>query len=382
METSLKSIAQDAEVKALGVESSAQAVLRWLSLEDRDWLLIYDNADGRPEDVEGYLPAGEGGNILLTSRNPNMRQFVSRQEGIIEVVGMDEDDATSLLLKWVPHERSASDVTSSARSIVQILYCLPLAVDQAGAAIHNGLCTIHEYLSIYFSHRKDLMSRTSFSGASNYGRAANTTWDLSYNRICAVALGKEESSHVSSHAAESAMIIINTFAYFHNDQISEEIIMRAAESPEQLPWSSSNTTIQVTHRNEFLHKLVRHLLPSDKTGSSKLFPWRNGKAPIADSDSVAAIPDDNEFFRRFARRFLVLDSSRSWDPLPFRAGIQILNSFSLISTDTNRGSYSFHPLVHSWSRDRLTEEEQKVICCHRMRQGLQNYFLGETGRHQ
>ena len=119
IELSFKSIAQDAEVKALGVENSTHAVLRWLSVEERDWLLIYDNADGRPEDVEGYLPAGEGGNILLTSRNPNMRQFVSRQDGVVEVVGMDEDDATSLLLKWVPHERSASDVESLARSIVQ-----------------------------------------------------------------------------------------------------------------------------------------------------------------------------------------------------------------------------------------------------------------------
>ena len=111
MELSFKSIAHDAEVKALGVQNSARGVLHWLSVEKRDWLLVYDNADGRPEDVEGYLPPGEGGNILLTSRNPNMRQFISRQEGIIEVVGMDEDDATSLLLKWVRHERSASDVT-------------------------------------------------------------------------------------------------------------------------------------------------------------------------------------------------------------------------------------------------------------------------------
>ena len=61
MELCFKSIAQDAEVKALGVESSAHAVLRWLSVEERDWLLIYDNADGHPGDVEGYLPAGKGG---------------------------------------------------------------------------------------------------------------------------------------------------------------------------------------------------------------------------------------------------------------------------------------------------------------------------------
>ena len=39
-----------------------------------------------------------------------------------------------------------------------------------------------------------------------------------------VALGKEERSHMTSSAAEGTMIIIDTFGFFHNDQISEEII--------------------------------------------------------------------------------------------------------------------------------------------------------------
>ena len=323
MELSLKSIAQDIEAKALGIESSASSVLRWLSREERDWLLIYDNADGRPEDIEAYMPPGSRGNILLTSRNPNMRQFVSQQGAIVQVVDMAENDATSLLLNWVTTESLTADVESLARSIVRTLYCLPLAVDQAGAAIHSGLCTIDEYSSLYLSRRKDLMSHPSFKGASNHGRVAYTTWDLSYNTIHAAALEKGHSSNMSSDAAESAMLIIDTFAFFHNDQISEEIIKRAAESPKQLPWCSDKS-------------LTTH----DDRGS-----YNNDK-----------------FYQKLAYRFLALDSSGRWNPLPFREGIQILISFSLISVDTNRRSYSLHPLVHSWSRDRLTEEGQKVRC--------------------
>lgn len=45
----------DPEAVAAGIEASPNSVLRWLSAQEHDWLLIYDNADCNPNEIEGYL---------------------------------------------------------------------------------------------------------------------------------------------------------------------------------------------------------------------------------------------------------------------------------------------------------------------------------------
>jgi tetratricopeptide (TPR) repeat protein len=49
-----------------------------------------------------------------------------------------------------------------------------------------------------------------------------------------------------------------------------------------------------------------------------------------------------------------------WDPQPFRKALSILSSFSLINRDKN-GLVSIHPLVHTWTRDRLGHSEEEGI---------------------
>ena len=48
---------------------SSQSALAWISSLQSDWLLVFDNADGRPEVVEKFIPSGSKGNIMVTSRN-------------------------------------------------------------------------------------------------------------------------------------------------------------------------------------------------------------------------------------------------------------------------------------------------------------------------
>jgi hypothetical protein len=57
-----------------------------------------------------------------------------------------------------------------------------------------------------------------------------------------------------------------------------------------------------------------------------------------------------------------MDSNGNWDPLVFREGIGVLNNFSLVCRDKGQETYSIHPLVHYWSRDRMKQAEQSEIC--------------------
>src|ERR1700692_1603521 len=170
IELALRDIATEPDARAAGVEKTAKSVIQWLSRIEHDWFIVFDNATGDNRGLVQYLPQGDRGNILFTSRNLSLARHVS-QEARIELGDMDEDDAISLLLKSSSVDACSAKLWEAAGPIVKELCCLPLALDQAGAAIASGLCSIDDYLSRYSQHRRELLADATFEGASNYGRA-------------------------------------------------------------------------------------------------------------------------------------------------------------------------------------------------------------------
>jgi hypothetical protein len=196
-------------------------------------------------------------------------------------------------------------IAYSHRTRAKELCFLPLAVDQAGAAIAGGLCDMGDYLQMYYECRQTLLAHRSFEGASSYGRAVYTTWELSFLTLEAkMAKGKSE---MDAQAAESAIVILQTFAFFHFDGIAEDIFRRATEKPKD------GTDVWLRATSSLPHQLLNCN--------------KNGK----------------------------------WDLHFFREGIQILISYSLIKK-SNSGVYSMHPLVHCWIRDRMLQPEQQTRC--------------------
>ena len=99
MEMSLKGISSLPAAQYSGVDGSVGSVLQWISFLQEEWLIVFDNADAPPpEVVEKFIPPGDRGNILITSRNKSMGRIVSF-ENRIEIKGMEEADAITLLLK-------------------------------------------------------------------------------------------------------------------------------------------------------------------------------------------------------------------------------------------------------------------------------------------
>ena len=314
IEEDIKSIADHPFAKAAGVERSVQSAIQWLCYADHEWLLIFDNADGDPNTISKYVPPGIRGNILFTSRNPMMRHHVSSNNGHVEVDAMAEEQAISLLLQSAMLDESSTDLIALSRTIVEELCCLPLAVDQAGAAIASGLCNIYNYRELYDKSRNELLAHSSFNGASNYGRAVNTTFELSYKAIRDCTFGT--SDRMTSRTAEIAIFILETFAFLHNENISEDIIKRAAEAPFEI-----DTTPQL------------------QCGQ-----------PMANKQSLREL---------ISPELLRCHDSGEWDPLVFREGIQILCSFALVKPNPSTNSYYVHPLIHSWSRHRMTNEDKQ-----------------------
>jgi hypothetical protein len=91
--TDLKSIAV-----AKGVGDSENDALTCLSRKREEWLLLFNNADDPMLNLRDYFPCCSHGNILITSRNHDIRHHATGQRSHYKVSGMSESDARRLLL--------------------------------------------------------------------------------------------------------------------------------------------------------------------------------------------------------------------------------------------------------------------------------------------
>ena len=315
---SLRGISSISAAQASCLDDSVESVLQWMSGIQEEWLLVFDNADDPPVYVvERYIPPGDRGNILITSQNRSMGSLISF-ENTIEVNEMEEADAISLLLKASYLDASAKHI-EVAKSIVTELGCMPLAINQAGAYIEAGRCSIDKYLQQFSLHCQTLMSDTTFRGASKYDRTVYGTWDLSYKEIKRRASGQSSATQ----AAYAAILILQICAFYHHSNISKDIFQSAAEESREYVVDS-----------EVAEKLPLAM-------------------PLLD------------------RTLLALDDNGHWDEFIFGQGIAVLLSFSLMKRDESSEMLSVHPLVHCWSREQMTKSEQQrmyemgsiILCC-------------------
>ncbi|KAJ7190149.1 hypothetical protein GGX14DRAFT_606513, partial [Mycena pura] len=96
IDASLKSVAI---MKSIG--TTAKDALLWLTSTHDKWLLLFDNADDPRMNLNIWLPQCNHGNIIITSRNPELHVYA----GVSTVVSnMQETEAVVLLLKAAKQE--------------------------------------------------------------------------------------------------------------------------------------------------------------------------------------------------------------------------------------------------------------------------------------
>lgn len=163
---------------ALSPSEVAKNVLWWLNRQQK-WLLVIDNLDNL-EVVDSYLPdASLGKHTLITTRNQHCHHIPA--EGL-EVKELDIQDATELLVTR-SNVGQTPEILNEARSIVNELGCLPLAIEQAASYIRETSKNIFTYLPSYRKNRTRHHARTSEGNRNYYKETVATTWQLSFNQI-------------------------------------------------------------------------------------------------------------------------------------------------------------------------------------------------------
>ena len=303
----------------------------WLANLNMSWILVIDNADDPSIDVSRFFPTGDRGHILLTSRNPECRWH--QTVGYQEMREMNPNDAITLLLRAAGKDQQSSKLRELARPITQTLGYLPLALDQAGAAIRQGICTLKNYLSVYNRQRKQVMGTKPIQGSEAYKYTVYTTWEVSFQMI----------RKFETPAAMDACELLQMLPFLHFQQIPTSMLRRA--------WEYSSRSYSWQPKKTFLSRLWT-IFRSQRTGADP-----------------SVLPR------------MLNQEGQHWDTTRFQKALLMLEQFSLVSRDAERDeesaaavndnqsgdshadsdvTYSMHPLVHFWARDRMNKVEQEL----------------------
>jgi hypothetical protein len=260
--------------------------------ENKEWILLFDNADDPNLDLFPFFPACAHGNIIITSRNPQLAAYGPDSHS--KIGDMDEPNAIDLLLqravkeKTIQNRHLASEIVKvcwlfihrhSLIGLVQELSCLPLAIIQAGAYILRFKC-LNSYLSIYKENYAKLLNQHPTQSHADYRRTVYTTWQISFSRL----------SKVSARFLQLCSLL-------HHSNIEVKIFEQAAK------W----------------------IIRNDRKDS------------------------ESETFH-LAKQFLnnFVSNSGVWDQQQLMNTCAEIEAFSLIEKDEATNMLSMHPLVHLW----------------------------------
>lgn len=187
---------------------------RWLN-EHTGWLLILDNADDM-QMVSDFLPSEGKGQVILTTRAQATGLIAHNIE--LEYMGLEEGALfllrrAKLIAREAPLDTASYINWTKARTIVQLMDGLPLALDQAGAYIEETACGLSDYLNLY-QRRQTALLRRRGRLAIDHPESVATTWSLSFKKV------------EQAHAA--AIELLQLCAFLHPDAIPEELFHAGA----------------------------------------------------------------------------------------------------------------------------------------------------------
>ncbi|KAF8056053.1 hypothetical protein FPV67DRAFT_674744 [Lyophyllum atratum] len=191
------------------IGSSVEDAQRWLSNETGRWLILFNNADDVTLNLSTFFPLNSHGNILITTRNPQL--CIHTRNGGFKVQGLGEEEATELLLSMIFQNDSVTRCArDQATAIVKELSRHPLAVVQAGAYIAQNQ-NLRGYLELYKRHRTQLWQTQPVQRHDEYQWTVYTTWQMSVDLL-----------------RPEAVTFLRICAFIHYEGISENLFRAAS----------------------------------------------------------------------------------------------------------------------------------------------------------
>ena len=164
------------------VSNKVTATKEWLSRkENSSWLLIFDNADDLESiSLSKYFPASFWGHIIITSRDGAAIGFVGQEGSVMD--RLTAEDAVEVLLEKAGIRNAPQADLEMARVIVvELLGCLPLAVDQGGAFIRERRKSLADYHRLFQLHQNQVLSFR--PRLAEYDKTVITAWEMNFSQV-------------------------------------------------------------------------------------------------------------------------------------------------------------------------------------------------------
>ncbi|KAL7948403.1 hypothetical protein V8C42DRAFT_314325 [Trichoderma barbatum] len=271
---------------------------------DQNWLLILDNADDSTINYGDYIPPGERGTVLMSSRLPECAIYNTL--GQVELGNLSKEYCVELLLNSmsVP-EAQRAECVAPAEAIAEEMGFHTLALLQAGAYISTKKLSMEEYLINYRQQRDELLKFIPPQTQSRY-RNVWTTFEISVQALQTSA----------DQSALDALQLLEIFSTFHYDDIPVKFFQDA--------WRGARKAQDIPEEDEALNHLSH---------------WH-----------VAQLPG-----------FIDVQKS-DWNAPRFNLALQKLESLALakITMIKSEETVSMHPLIHSWMAIRPDEVHRRL----------------------
>ncbi|KAL5085359.1 hypothetical protein Trisim1_010585 [Trichoderma cf. simile WF8] len=190
------------------------------------WLLILDNADDltqfgvsagstctldQAKSLAKYIPQGPGGSILWTSCNKQIVALAGPRRGVQVTLMIDKE--AKELLTVARDKKIHNNEIQDAKSLLEELQWLPLAISQAALYMRRTSTPIKEYLSELLKSRWEILKNAEHDKYRRPGipNSILETWDISIKRIL-------QESKISYD-------ILHTIAYLDNQNIPFSILL-------------------------------------------------------------------------------------------------------------------------------------------------------------
>ena len=198
----------------LGSSSNkVDSLKQWFSSKkNRDWLIIFDNADDLPSiALAKYFPTATWGHIIITGRDQSMLGQLAPVGEVLKP--FDKENAVAVL-----YSKSAIEPTTTnakdAREIVSLLGCLPLAIDQAGAFIRRRAKSFSDYRRLLESQMHKVLEAS--PGMLDSENAVISVWELNFRQV--------------EKDCPAAWQLLLLLAYLEPEDIPEVLLARGSSS--------------------------------------------------------------------------------------------------------------------------------------------------------
>lgn len=278
--------------------------IAWLACHS-DWLLLLDNVT-KPDHVADLMGRISAGKLLVTSRLGAGWHRLGAS--VLRLDVLSEKEAVDLLTRIVTHDGTDVDL-DGAKELVRELGCLPLAIEQAGAYIHQNRLSPRAYLGLLQRYPAQMFEQVAQGGDS--ARTIARVWRVTLDQLTGIPLagdllrvlawyGPEAIPHVLLEGfaeppqLQQALGALSAYNMINNDRSGitvHRLVQAVTRTPD--PADPHRRPEDIRHALHQAITLISAALPSTPYNDPTSWPrWRTLVPHIA--ALVAHAPADTE----------------------------------------------------------------------------------------